>query len=422
MLFALFVYIWLGDIARMTENARRAASVLLITLWLALPANAWYMGNVFFSDQCVILWVFAFLLLDYLISRNNGINIKRVYILQTIVIFAGILTDYYFWVLLFVTLVFRCGRSVCLQRSFQEILREVGWYFLPALLAVATFLAQLVCTPHWRDILLQKYLFRTGQTEYLTSHKMLEMIYDHLVAGFFDTEASIVVIAFVLIFLLCAFIVYGIKNNALKRLLCDYRITILFIGLIAPILQIILLKNHSAIHEFSVIKLGWPLVMSVPAMAVFMQRFCTWRYNKEHGVFVLFGVWFLFMVYLTAVPGSSHRFCQSHNKYEVYPIENVLHKGLGYYDVCVSYTYEIPFNPPHALSVSGKSVYKVSDLADIERMFPKLDPQARIVLLIDKRQADKSIDVQESENQDTSMGEILYEDEVCRLVAIGQRG
>ena len=67
MLFSSFIFVlfWKHKIGGWLS--RLIIPLFTVALWILLPVNAWYMPNVFFTDQSVIFYVMLFLFLEELI-------------------------------------------------------------------------------------------------------------------------------------------------------------------------------------------------------------------------------------------------------------------------------------------------------------------------------------------------------------------
>jgi len=73
--------------------------VMFSSLWAFLPFNTYYMNNVYFTDQAVILLSIVFFATEILLYiRTSKKWVVPLQILSSTVLFAGILTDYYFYV------------------------------------------------------------------------------------------------------------------------------------------------------------------------------------------------------------------------------------------------------------------------------------------------------------------------------------
>ena len=59
-----------------------------------------------------------------------------------------------------------------------------------------------------------------------------------------------------------------------------------------------------------------------------------------------------------------------------------IRENTGYEDVCFSFTCEIPYEPPHDLTVSHKRVWQVETAEEVDTMFPALPGEAQKLLLV----------------------------------------
>ena len=83
-----------------SEVGKVFISVMSVALWVLLPVCMYYLTNIYFADQCVILWVMGLTLIEYIIRTNKEEN-NWLKFIRAIVIYSGILIDYYFWILAF---------------------------------------------------------------------------------------------------------------------------------------------------------------------------------------------------------------------------------------------------------------------------------------------------------------------------------
>ena len=93
------------------------------------------------------------------------------------------------------------------------------------------------------------------------------------------------------------------------------------------------------------------------------------------------------MLLLTGVPTATSRYIVSRDGDADYTMAEFLRENTGYEDVCFSFTEEIPYEPPHDLTVSHKRVWPVETAEEIDTMFPALPDSAEKLLLV---RADRS--------------------------------
>ena len=311
LLFAIFVYRFLGKVGIKSDVERSVVSLFSAGFWMWLPTNVWYLANIYFADQCVILFVMAFLIVEYenywCKSKVSSILLN---ITKSFLIFAGALIDYYFWILAFVAFIVMIARCIKDKNTVSKIIKSSLWYAIPVLIAVGFFAYQLFSISNWQEILKYKFLFRTGFSD--SEYNSPSFVFIHLCANF--------IFAFGLVHLkmlpLVLLVVFALINStkvirseyksaiAIKNTLLGNNGAIVLIGVASPLLQIAFLKNHSAIHEFSMIKLGWCFAILPVISSVFICRL--WKFESKFNTisqfFNLFLILFLCFVTITGVP------------------------------------------------------------------------------------------------------------------------
>ena len=91
-----------------------------------------------------------------------------------------------------------------------------------------------------------------------------------------------------------------------------------------------------------------------------------------------------------------------------YERENLIRSNYSYSDVYFSFTESIEANPPQYLAVSKKLVYKIDFIPEIFKKFPNLRPEARILLMMNKNDFDKSKQIIENEQNAFKIAQILF--------------
>jgi hypothetical protein len=94
-----------------------------------------------------------------------------------------------------------------------------------------------------------------------------------------------------------------------------------------------------------------------------------------------------------------------------YEREYLIRAHYNFNDVYFSFTEAINSNPAWFLVISKKLVYKISDVSEIPRKFPNLNPNARILLMINKDDSQKSADVLENEKNTVRDASLLFSSE-----------
>ncbi len=432
LLFAFFVYRFLKNNGIKSELEITVAAFLTAIIWAWIPINVWYLANVYFADECITLFVLAFLLVEYesYCCQNKGTAIILNSI-KALLIFAGVLIDYYFWILTFVAFVLSIIYSIKSKKTLVDIIKNSLWYVVPVILGVAVFICQLISVPNWQSMLLYQLLFRTGVSNSEFDAKIPNRLYSYFVDGFgLKTNLSAVVL---LLLILCfhSESLIKIKNNCtiLRKSILTKNGIVILLGIIAPIFQIIFLRNHSAMHPFSQIKIAWifaifPVVFSViyyKTIDIENQKSLLEKTN-DYPFLKCFIASFLCVVFITGVPFSSMEF-QKREDHELYDLTlaKILRDNTSYEHVCFSFTYNLPTNPPQELAVSRKKVYKIDNKTELNTMFPNLNEQAIKIFVIDKDAASELTDEQAVvQNELRNSNKVFFENERFCLLELSE--
>ena len=117
----------------------------------------------YFSDQAVLLPVALFLLLEVLLSAATTPRARLTFdLLQALVIFCGVMTDWFFVSVLVLAFVKRYALGELGTRPrLRAILARGCAFSAPAWLAIGLFLWQIIATGYM-PYLLKSYLLRSG--------------------------------------------------------------------------------------------------------------------------------------------------------------------------------------------------------------------------------------------------------------------
>ena len=428
LLLALFVYRFLTRVGIKSEKEKIIPSCATAIFWACLPTTSWYLSNIYFADQCVILFAMAFLLVEYE-SYFPKTKIQNFILncFKFVLIFWGVFTDYYFWILAFIAFILQILNLAREKKPLSFIIVNSLWYIAPVILALAMFIYSLTSIPNWNVILKGTFLFRTGSStsSYNTPQYIISSLKSNFTNAFglWEERSKRPLLLFILYI---SFVAIPIskkgKSINIKKSLKSKNVLILILGIVSPLLQIAVLKNHSAIHEFSMIKLAWIVAMLPIITSYILCRIFDIPSNKSMSAFMhFFVITFLTISILTNVPFSSRHFYNS--RAEAAPIDyhvaNTLQKYTSYKNVCFSFSHEIPNNPPQELAVSKKRVYKITNKEEINTRFPALNPEAVKILVIDKTKSQECTKEQRAvELALQNTNETIYEDETVCLVKI----
>lgn len=396
--FAGFIYVLISRTTELPEKVKILISIIQTLLWMILPNNAWYLCNIYFADQCIIMWVMIFIFLEYIESWELVKHKKLIICFKAICICFGVLIDYYFWILVFFAFVF----DFIKQKSFKHSLS----YIIPVVLSVLTFFIQIRTVPNWQNKIKDIFIFRTtGAVE----NGIWNTIKAHFISAFCNGKefAFIILLLFIVAIIICGIIC--LKKNDWKFLSCikDDSFSLIVVGIISPIIQIVLLKNHTANHEFSMLKFGWIIALLNVFLPIFIYKMCKWKKKKNNRFYMAYVLSLVLMIILIGVPGATTRFSSLRYSKPSYQLERIIKNNTSFEDVCFSNTKEIDLVPPQSLAISEKQVYHIDTIEDIDSRFPNLNPMAKKILIIEKAKTEYQ-----------GEGKIRYEDDDYLLIEI----
>lgn len=418
LLMTVFVYVWILDTGYKDEKAKIFMSVVTSISWVLLPNSIYYLSNVYFADQGVILWVTLFLLVEFLCNRD----LQKHYILNGIrclIIYTGMLVDYYFWIMVFVAFVMQIIKNICNKKNAREIINHSLVYIIPVLLALLTFYWQLSYTDGWMGMLLEKFLLRTGAEEKITFRQLLDNFADAFTSGDVQRMYPLIGLEALIIILGCVAL---IKTKQTKNIVVNNNVSIMVVGMLSPLLHLLLLKNHFVAHGFGPVKFGWVYVMSIICMTyILMILFYKHINNKIAKFSAVLLIYVLCIAIWDGVSGNIftlRTYVEDRTVDATNEFADVIYKIADDNDVFFSFTKSIEPNPPESLAISEKEVHQITDLSDINMLFPNLSPKADILVAIDKLIDTRTEEIEKKEMQVLEQGELIYEDDLYQIVKL----
>lgn len=422
VLLASFLYYFLTRTVKYkSEFGKIVISVLSALLWVLLPTCNYYLVNIYYADQCVILWVMAILLCEYLFRTSTEKKNTFLKSLRAFLIFTGLLIDYYFWILvffLFLAEIIGVFANRKKGKRKKEIINILLWFAIPVILAVTVFFIQLIQTNDWFNIMTGKFTMRVVGREEDTFDWEMTAIFENFARAFSLDARTIFYLIILLLATLIGIIGILIKRKKLKILVKNPGVSIIIANILAIIVQIYFLKQHSAIHEFSMIKVGWaiallPMIMALTIGYVFKINL------KTRTLLIIFLPCLLAVNMAIGIPISTEEFTNERMWIGKYDFEEMVRDNTGFQDVLFSFSKEIEMNPPQSLAISEKRIYKINNVKGIEEKFPELSSEAKKVLVVDK--TDKELDKEKLKQQKCLMdgGEIRIETGSFYLVDLG---
>lgn len=350
------------------------AAIIPAVVNLFMPGPFYFFHSVYFADQAVILPFVLAVFLEFLRTSYENPKMRKVVdILEAVVIFAGTITDYLFLCVLVVVYAKRLILGEISLKSFGGWLKDSLKFAAPAIIAAALFVLQLAVNGPVRII--NMFLFRTGVNDTSGWTAAFSRVFwkDYIVSAY-GSNADIIIkfsLAVVVLMTIAYFIIKKrkkIENKSIALLLATALMIIL-----PCFMQVYLLKNHSAIHDFSTLKFS--VVMSVvpyvviPAAVIEFVRLLKGGklpYTLVHGVAaVVFAASVCVFTGVTHAKNAESYFPEISN--EVVTVGNFIRENTGYNDVIFSDNYEIfdANDYPAKLAFAKKRIYKTEKISDI---------------------------------------------------------
>jgi len=351
--------------------------VLFSSLWAFLPYNVYYMNNVYFTDQAVILLSIAFFLIEIALYTKRLKHAEFfLQMLSRVILFAGILTDYYFYCIAFVAVGLRIMnnfRERPEQSLIFKILSNTWPLIVSAIIASVLFLIQLLFAPNGMKLLMVTFFMRAGSG---TEWGGIRELAHHFGNGF--TVLFIPVLIFVTVFCL-VFPLIRKKFSEQKQIFING----LSLIVLSSVLHTVILREHSIIHPFSMLKYNLVFVF------IIFVFFC-WLYVHYQSAVLNITKNYLkaslaltvcsIMAFIPGVQSYNQNFYRARMSAADYSIARFIRAHTNYYDVVYSPDYKIPWDPPQYLAISRKRVYKV--LSPHEIPVDRLPEHAVINVLI----------------------------------------
>lgn len=338
--------------------------VILSVLWAFLPYNVYYMNNVYFADEAVILLSIVFFLIEILWYQEKFKKYSvPLQILSCFVLFIGLLTDYYFFFIAFITMGLR------MIKNFQEHPEKLfihklffnTWPFIITIItAVALFCIQVSSIPNGLKFLALTFSIRSGSGDEWGG---LKVLINNFGNGF--TVLSIPVLLAVSIF--CVLFPFIRKHYSQNKQMFVYWLSMI---VLSTALHTAIFMEHSIVHEFSMLKYNLVFVFIIFALIywiyIYFETAAMDKIKKYSNVLIMF--LFCFFAYLYV---NLKDYDESFYNIRIYAIDHSIaefvRNNTDYYDVVYSPDYEIDCEPASSreLLISRKRIYSVSKLDEI---------------------------------------------------------
>jgi hypothetical protein len=318
-------------------------AILTGSAYLLWPSTLYWQQNVFFSDQAIIL---PFLIVWYCEFSENKWAKK----LQLFFIFYGALTDWFFVSVVSIIVIFRFFNF---KYDFKKTFKSILPILIIVAIAALLFLAQIYSLNGFSKIY-QKFLDRTAiSTE---GSEKAGVFWKQFWLGYLSKQFGYIALLFFVGGFITVFTFF--KKNQIFQV----------IGFIACsiLLHSFLLRNHTAVHDFSALKFA-SFISLIPILYPFFKE--NWKRP------ILFFVSFLFIANLALSHWRWHKmFVMNYSNY--YPEKILVKEHTEFQDMV--------FNPHISESTqpwrSMKVLKQVNDFHQIQPI-----SGARINLLIIRR-------------------------------------
>jgi len=364
-------------------------STIPILLELLLPGPLYWHQNVFFADQAVILPFVSFIFLEIIISSYTKSKeiLTALSIFQSIIMFYGILTDWFFIFIAFVVYLKRIfNREMIDEINIYSFLKESLKYWLPAILSLSLFIMQLLYLGTINQTI-DKGLLRTGGSRITDFVSKLQ---SHLFNDYGAMLTGILLISLIICSIIALFMILRYLRN--KKIYEDINNTLYIIGILAIpcFLQILTFKDHTFFHEFSVLKFS-VLYATIPFVFTPLLLYLVFKHSKFINNNLkgrkINGLLILSLLCLTMVSGLV--VYENPDKTNLFPdvndniklLGNSINKNVGYNDIVFSPDFEVRMNPPQIISYSMKRVYKVNSTDEIKEKIKNIEGDYRVVIL-----------------------------------------
>lgn len=356
--------------------------------YLLLPGPLFWQQNVYFTDTAVMA---PWSLLLLVIAAESRLSHAWYYALTSLSFFWGFATDWFFVSIAMTWAAVQVGRTLISTHLGSPIrTRQVFAIFSGPVLAglgVGIFyswqLSKHGLWTQWRAKLsLRTFSTGDGATDLALNFGDVVIGYARAQYGQLGLSALIVGCAFV------GFEAFRYTRRGGSPMLGDAmqswsRLAFLVVAAFSPILHTLILRNHSYLHDFSVLKFAVPLACIpfalIPEIVVGMTPGLLARRRLIVGIFILTGV-----VYVLNIHRSYPLLVPERNP-EIAQIGNFVHRFTRFDDVVFSnFVAAEPYpGEPHVLSHSLKLIHRVEKPEDLRHWLEQLPVRANIVWLED---------------------------------------
>ncbi len=388
-ILALTVFIFLRQLKFDQLNSFISALIPLLFM-LYSPGTMYWFQNPYWSDQAVLLPVALFILLEvWSWGDPNGWQKRIILTGQLIVMFWGAYTDWYFIFVAFVVYIVRLLRGQ-LGKDISAIIKATVVYTLPVIIAMAFFLWHIYSMGIASE-LIYKFFERTGlnnEGSLIIDEFVQRFWYGSVVNGYGKLAPALIQGSVLLFIITCAkwtlnkyrkITDQGEVGKVLAFLTC----------LLAPsLLQLYMFRNHSAIHDFSALKLSLPLavipfILAPILLFYFFNRNANdtfiqgldLRHNRKKIQLKITVLPLMFILLLPLIKSPTVDYTPGINTYytrlfpepntNYIPVGKFIKDNTNFNSIIFSEYFEVKSLPPQWLAHTKKMIYKVDSVTQI---------------------------------------------------------
>ena len=346
-------------------------ALIPIFLELLLPGTLYWHQNVFWADQAVIL-PFVFLIFLEIIKNKPliGRPLLIINILEYLTIFYGIFTDWLFIPVVFTVVILRT--IVLKKKNIKNIIRNTSVYITSAILSLGLFAWQIYYF-HAFNTLKDTFLFRSASNEIGEVYiKNFPLRFVQEIGYAYGLGGDILILLSALIFIISLVFLITHKHHIKKDINNGLSQLLLYISLVAfpCIIQVLILRNHTYIHDFSVLKFSLVIAL-IPLVLI---PVLLWQWSQNIKYFKKYSLRTQVILLCISLLGCGLYLKNTFPEYKklFYPPDKIIEErgefifnNTSFYDVVFSPDFEIPTTPPQAIAYSEKRVYEIYTLGDI---------------------------------------------------------
>lgn len=374
-------------------------STLPIFIELLLPAPLYWHQNVFFSDQAVILPFVLFIFLEVIRWQFTDKKLMFINIIQYFIMFYGILTDWLFVFVILVVYIKRIFEGEIFKGNLLTFSKNSFTYWVVPLFTAGMYILQLFSLGTLNQTI-DRFLLRTGTSP--DGIDYINLFFNRIIEFMYQGYGEIITIALfisisLIFFYTITFFILKIKMDKIKKTMG--LITLL---LLPCLIQLITFKNHTLMHEFSVLKLSIPLA-TIPFVLIPVLLFLIFNNPNKNTSYLSLRFkthqlklnYILFIVFLIAAALTSGNILNEHSNYQNFfstdsnnyeELGNSIQKNTHYNDIVFSPYLEIVGYSQNGcsqieLAYSMKEVYGMNSLDDIKEKIKGINGSYRVVVL-----------------------------------------